>query len=95
MPKIVLSTLMAVALAASSVTMTADAFAQSPTQARVNAAKAKHKAAKLQKYYPCAEFALRVFQGCMSQAAGNSTKVRACRTHYTFSLGQCRRYAGL
>ena len=64
-------------------------------EAKLREAKAKQKAAKLQKYYPCAEFALRVFQGCMSQANGNSTKVRACRNHYSFSLGQCRRYAGL
>ena len=91
MSKIVLNTVMAVALATSSLAMTTGAFAQSPTQARVNA----QKSAKLQKYYPCAEFALRVFKACSTQAGGNSTKVRACRRHYSFSLGQCRRYAGL
>ena len=57
-----------------------------PTRGRIQNRQAQNTA----QYHECAGFALRVFQGAMSQAGNNSAKIRAARSHYHANLGRCR-----
>lgn len=71
------------ALAGASATMS---VADDPTQGRIQSRQTQNVA----QYHKCAKFALRVFQGGLSQAGNNSAKIRAARTHYQSNLGRCR-----
>lgn len=86
MSNIVRNTVMAAAVAASTLAMTAGAFAQDPTQGRIQA----RETARNQQYFKCAEFSLHVYNACLGQAGNNSSKIRSCRTHYQDNLGRCR-----
>jgi hypothetical protein len=57
-----------------------------PTTGRIQ----QHQAQARAQYHECAEFALRVFQGAMSQAGNDSVKIRAARSHYHGNLSRCR-----
>ncbi len=63
------------------------ASAQSdPTSGRIQQRQAQAQA----QYHECASFALRVYNAALSQAGGNSSKVRAARNHYHGNLRRCR-----
>ena len=57
-----------------------------PTQGRIQNRQAQNQA----KYHKCARFALRVYQGGLSQAGDNSAKIRAARSHYSANMARCR-----
>lgn len=57
-----------------------------PTQGRI----AKRQSQTMAEYHKCAEFALRVFKGGLSQAGNNNAKIRAARAHYQGNLSRCR-----
>lgn len=57
-----------------------------PTQGRIQKRQAQNQA----EYHRCARFALSVYQGGLSQAGNNSSKIRAARSHYHANLARCR-----
>ena len=96
MNKVIKNTVLAIALAASTISMNAPAFAQQkdPTsgriEARERARELARKAQALKKYNQCAARALRYWNACSQNAAGNSNMTRSCRTVYHGKLDQCR-----
>ena len=60
--------------------------ADDPTVGRIQKRQAQNRTA----YHRCARFALRVYQGGLSQAGNNSAKIRAARRHYQANLARCR-----
>ncbi len=96
MNKIVKNTVLAIALAASTISMNAPAFAQQqdPTSGRIEARERARELARraqaLKKYNQCAARAMHYFRACNSNAAGNSNMTRSCRTVYHGKLANCR-----
>lgn len=58
-----------------------------PTTGRRNQRREANRA----QYHECAEFSLRVFQGCSSQAGNESQKIRTCRSHYQSNVTRCQK----
>lgn len=106
MNKVIKNTVLAIALAASTISMNAPTFAQQkdptagrvqqkdPTAGRIEARERARELARraqaLKKYNQCAARAMRYFRACSSNAAGNSNMTRSCRTVYHGKLDNCR-----
>lgn len=91
MNKIFKNTVLAIAVAAATVSLNAGAFAQQdPTQGRINQRELARKAEAQKRYNQCAGRALHFFRACNSNAAGNSNMTRSCRRVYHSKLENCR-----
>lgn len=86
MSNIVRNTILAVAVAASTLAITASAYAVDPTQGRINA----RKQANMPKYHRCAAIHLRGLQACRNQSNGNVNRIRSCNAMYQRGLAGCR-----
>lgn len=91
MSKFARNTVMAVAVAASTLAMNAGAFAQQdPTQGRIQSRELARKAEARKKYNRCAETSLHFFRACSGQAGNDSSRIRNCRNVYHDKLARCR-----
>lgn len=92
MNKIFKNTVLAIAIAASTISLNANAFAQQvdPTQGRLQQRELARKAEALKRYNQCAARALHYFRACNSNAAGNSNMTKSCRRVYHSKLDNCR-----
>ena len=86
MTNIVRNIILGVAVATSTLAITASAYAVDPTQGRINA----RQQANMPKYHRCAAIHLRGLQHCRNQANGNVNAIRRCNATYQRGLAGCR-----